>query len=233
MSNKRAFVKSLWEINWEIELFERLPLAIIASILECFDSEGQQQLEIPEHVGKAFVRRVQKVMGDVPVTNSLDQAFGDHTAQQRDAFRELERRRGVVSHVTARCRELRPDGKKGRFETAIAEAAPKLGLTEDNVREKNKATRPVIDFEIDYADLERISPRSTGHVQQVEKGPDMAKIAQLPMEGFVRLPLSLKVVPVSRTTWWNGVASGRFPKPGKLGPRITAWRVEVIWALIE
>ncbi|HXD35423.1 MAG TPA: AlpA family phage regulatory protein, partial [Rhodanobacter sp.] len=34
-------------------------------------------------------------------------------------------------------------------------------------------------------------------------------------------------------TWWNGVRSGRFPKPVKLGPRTTAWRVEDIRALID
>lgn len=32
---------------------------------------------------------------------------------------------------------------------------------------------------------------------------------------------------------WAGVKSGRYPKPVKLGPRITAWRAEDIWALLE
>jgi prophage regulatory protein len=40
-------------------------------------------------------------------------------------------------------------------------------------------------------------------------------------------------IPVSKSTWWEGVKSGRYPKPIKLGPRITAWRVEDIRALIE
>jgi predicted DNA-binding transcriptional regulator AlpA len=39
-------------------------------------------------------------------------------------------------------------------------------------------------------------------------------------------------IPVARSTWWAGVRSGRFPRPVKLGPRITAWRVEDIRALI-
>jgi prophage regulatory protein len=39
--------------------------------------------------------------------------------------------------------------------------------------------------------------------------------------------------PVSKSTWWQGVRSGRFPKPVKLGPKITAWRVEDIRRLIE
>lgn len=51
--------------------------------------------------------------------------------------------------------------------------------------------------------------------------------------GFVRLPDVLKVYPVSKSTWWAGVKEGRYPKPVKLGPKITAWRVEDIRALIE
>ncbi len=38
---------------------------------------------------------------------------------------------------------------------------------------------------------------------------------------------------VSRSTWWAGVRSGRFPAPVKLGPRITAWKADAIAELIE
>ncbi len=65
----------------------------------------------------------------------------------------------------------------------------------------------------------------------------------LPSTGYVRLltiigdpkaePPKPAVIPVSRSTWWQGVKDGRFPKPVKLGPRTTAWRVEDIRALIE
>lgn len=41
------------------------------------------------------------------------------------------------------------------------------------------------------------------------------------------------VVPFSRSTWWNGVKAGKYPAPVKLGPRITAWKVEDIRALID
>jgi predicted DNA-binding transcriptional regulator AlpA len=58
-------------------------------------------------------------------------------------------------------------------------------------------------------------------------------LAPLPAEGFAREPQVLAALPFSRSTWWAGVKSGRFPKPVKLGPRITAWRVEDIRALIE
>ncbi len=59
---------------------------------------------------------------------------------------------------------------------------------------------------------------------------------QLPLTGFVRLPGILAPngpIPVSKSTWWAGIKDGRYPKPVKLGPRITAWRVEDIRALIS
>jgi predicted DNA-binding transcriptional regulator AlpA len=49
----------------------------------------------------------------------------------------------------------------------------------------------------------------------------------------MRLPEVLYVFPVSRSTWWAGINAGRFPKGVKLGPRITAWKVEDIRKLIE
>jgi prophage regulatory protein len=57
-----------------------------------------------------------------------------------------------------------------------------------------------------------------------------------PSTGFVRLHSILAPngpIPVGRTTWWAGVKSGRFPKPLKLGPRITVWRAEEIHELID
>lgn len=42
------------------------------------------------------------------------------------------------------------------------------------------------------------------------------------------------IVPVSKSTWWEGVRTGRFPKPVKtLGARITSWRSEDIGELIQ
>ncbi len=64
----------------------------------------------------------------------------------------------------------------------------------------------------------------------------------LPETGYLRLPQIVgnphaeppipALIPVSKSTWWAGVRSGRYPKPVKLGERITAWRVEDIRALI-
>ena len=58
-------------------------------------------------------------------------------------------------------------------------------------------------------------------------------ISPLPKEGFVRLPQVLAVIPVSKTQFWEGIKTGKYPPPIKLGPRTTAWRVEDIRGLIE
>lgn len=63
---------------------------------------------------------------------------------------------------------------------------------------------------------------------------------QFPDSGFVRLPQIIgdkkrgipAFIPVSKTAWWDGVKSGRFPKPVKLGPRTTAWRADEVRKLV-
>lgn len=70
----------------------------------------------------------------------------------------------------------------------------------------------------------------------------MQNHSQLPETGFLRLPQIIgnpkaeppipALYPVGKSSWWNGVKSGRYPQPVKLGPRVTAWRVEDIRTLI-
>lgn len=55
----------------------------------------------------------------------------------------------------------------------------------------------------------------------------------LPSTGFIRLSTILQIIPVSKSTWWAGVKTGRYPKSVKLGERITAWRVEDVRNLIS
>lgn len=61
----------------------------------------------------------------------------------------------------------------------------------------------------------------------------MTKPTSLPDTGFVRLPQILAVIPISRSQWLKGVKDGKYPKPIKLGPRITAWLVNDIRDLIN
>jgi prophage regulatory protein len=64
----------------------------------------------------------------------------------------------------------------------------------------------------------------------------MADHIPLPTSGFIRLKYILAPLgpmPVGKSTWWAGVKNGRYPKPCKLGRRITAWRVADIRALLD
>jgi predicted DNA-binding transcriptional regulator AlpA len=56
--------------------------------------------------------------------------------------------------------------------------------------------------------------------------------AVLNADGLMRLPEVLAVVPLSPSTWWAGVRSGRFPAGIKLGTRCTAWRAADIRELL-
>lgn len=61
----------------------------------------------------------------------------------------------------------------------------------------------------------------------------MQKTYTLPATGFVRLAIVLALVPMSKSSWFAGVKNKTLPAPIKLGPRMSAYRVEDIKALIE
>ena len=50
---------------------------------------------------------------------------------------------------------------------------------------------------------------------------------------FLRLPQVLAIIPISKSSWWEGCRTGRFPKPVKLGSRTTVWKAEDIAAFIQ
>ena len=67
------------------------------------------------------------------------------------------------------------------------------------------------------------------------------QVNNLPETGLVRLSQILgdkkkgipPIIPVSKTAWWAGVKSGRYPKPIKLGARTTCWNVLDIRQIIN
>jgi prophage regulatory protein len=42
-----------------------------------------------------------------------------------------------------------------------------------------------------------------------------------------------EILPISKTSWWNGVKSGIYPQPVKLGPRTTAWRESDVMRIVS
>lgn len=76
------------------------------------------------------------------------------------------------------------------------------------------------------APLKRGIARTTGTRKAAPKNPQ-------PIDAMLwRLPTVLNHVPVSRSSWFAGVKSGRYPKPVQLGARAVAWRAEDIRTLV-
>lgn len=66
-------------------------------------------------------------------------------------------------------------------------------------------------------------------IGQTEVTPEQAQVNKIQGKGPRRPRQAIMpLIPVSKTTWWNGVKSGRFPKPvpSLKGTRITVWRRE-------
>ena len=77
--------------------------------------------------------------------------------------------------------------------------------------------------------------------EDMDKGTNSMRNV-LPESGLVRLSQILgdkkkgvwpPIVPVSKSSWWDGVKKGRYPKPIKLSERTTCWYVDDIRALIH
>lgn len=52
-------------------------------------------------------------------------------------------------------------------------------------------------------------------------------------EKLLRLRQVLEIVPVSKSSWWAGVKSGKYPAGRKLGERTTVWLESDISRLIK
>ncbi len=76
---------------------------------------------------------------------------------------------------------------------------------------------------------------------------DQENVAGMQIDGFLRLaqiigrkgdpdrniPAIHPIIPISKSSFLNGVKSGKFPKPVRLGKRTVAWRVSDIRRVIE
>lgn len=147
MADKEKLVVFDFEVPVRRELYERRPILIIADFLQCFDSEGRQIFDVPQHVLLALAERFRRLMDpDVDPqikTNSLDQAFGGRVARQRNALMQADADyEAVFAHIVAqRKAKGLPKADRSRatpFEVATAEVADEFGTSEENVRRKYK-----------------------------------------------------------------------------------------------
>ncbi|MDY0227151.1 MAG: AlpA family phage regulatory protein [Desulfomicrobium apsheronum] len=65
----------------------------------------------------------------------------------------------------------------------------------------------------------------------------------LPETGFLRLkqiigdpkakPPIPPIIPISRSSWWQGIKNKNYPAPVRIGKRVTVWKSEEIRALVN
>jgi predicted DNA-binding transcriptional regulator AlpA len=116
-------------------------------------------------------------------------------------------------------------------QAAIARA---LGISQPRVTALKRQGMPVTSIEAAMAWRAR-TMRPYTKLQPQQSSASMNSVnppAVLPETGFLRLPQVLQFIPVSKSTWFSGVKSGRFPAAVKLGG-ITVWRVEDIRKFID
>jgi predicted DNA-binding transcriptional regulator AlpA len=58
-------------------------------------------------------------------------------------------------------------------------------------------------------------------------------VENLPEVGLLRIKQVLQFIPISKSSWWQGVREGRFPKPRSLSKRVTVWQASDIRTLID
>ncbi|RYD78303.1 MAG: AlpA family phage regulatory protein [Verrucomicrobiaceae bacterium] len=53
------------------------------------------------------------------------------------------------------------------------------------------------------------------------------------MDGYLRLSQVLKLIPVSRSTWYRGVKDGRYPRQVRISTRLSGWRISDVHRFLE
>ncbi|MDX2471112.1 MAG: AlpA family phage regulatory protein [SAR324 cluster bacterium] len=56
---------------------------------------------------------------------------------------------------------------------------------------------------------------------------------QSPPDKLLRLSQVLQLIPISKSAWWAGVKTGKYPASVKLGPRTTCWKASDIQQVIS
>ena len=62
--------------------------------------------------------------------------------------------------------------------------------------------------------------------------PRFLRLKQIIGEPKAEPPIQ-PILPISKSSWWDGVKSGRFPKAIKIGANTTVWREDEIRSLVD
>jgi predicted DNA-binding transcriptional regulator AlpA len=53
------------------------------------------------------------------------------------------------------------------------------------------------------------------------------------LEAHIRLKPLLKLVPISKSTWYRGIKAGIYPALIRIAPRVSAWRLSELEACLK
>jgi prophage regulatory protein len=67
-------------------------------------------------------------------------------------------------------------------------------------------------------------------LQQMSENEELI-IEDLPKSGYIRLPEVLTLLGISRSTFYTGIKTGKYPKPVKIGKRVSTWKAGEIKTL--
>jgi len=70
-----------------------------------------------------------------------------------------------------------------------------------------------------------MSNKKTGYPSNLIKGSEAV--------AFLRLPQVLELIPIGKSTLWQKIKDGKFPKQIKLGSKISVWKASDVYAYIE
>lgn len=111
-----------------------------------------------------------------------------------------------------------PDRRKApRTRKQISGAGKRASIT-------NKRRDGAVNNMTDNPSAEQRNATATAGAPQILQNPDIA---------LWKLPTVLAHVPVSRSGWWAGVKTGRYPAPVRLSTRCVAWKSTDIIAFVN
>jgi len=123
--------------------------------------------------------------------------------------------------------------KTGHHSEAKAEKSTIKVVTPDSVKPPSKISQ-----KSNLAVIEKVvEPLSPGKAdaEPVSNRQAVSESGYLRLEQIIGNPKKgiKAIIPVSKSTWWAGVKSGRYPKPVSLSERTTAWKTSEIMALLD
>ena len=109
---------------------------------------------------------------------------------------------------------------------------PRKASKNRNLKAGANLRSPIHSLTSDDAGNNMTNSNSGNHRTVTATAGALSILPQNPDIALWRLPTVLAHIPVSRSGWWQGVKTGRYPAPVKLSTRCVAWRSADIRDLI-